>query len=117
MFTGIIEEVGTVVRKEHSGLFQRVCVQAKTVLGDLKAGDSVNIDGACQTVVATNGDRFWFESVQETLHRTTLGSLRVGDKVNLERALRFNDRLGGHLPDDVDGIQPTVGVVKVPQSK
>jgi riboflavin synthase len=87
-----------------------VCVQAKAVLEDLKPGDSVNIDGACQTVVAANGDRFWFESVEETLHRTTLGTLKIGNKVNLERAMRLNARLGGHLmTGHIDGTGTVVG--------
>lgn len=110
MFTGIIEEVGTVLRTERRGSFQRMCVRAHLASDGLKPGDSVTVDGACQTVVATQGDSFWFESVEETLRRTTLGALRVGDRVNLERALRLDGRLGGHLvTGHVDGVGTVVG--------
>ena len=85
MFTGLIEEVGHVRRvdKVKTGL-QRLEVEARVVTDGLQLGDSVNINGACQTVVQVGTDRFSVESVSETLQRTTLGSLRVGDPVNLE---------------------------------
>ena len=106
MFTGLIEEVGHVRRvdKVRTGL-QRLGVEARVVTDGLQLGDSVNINGACQTVVQVGTDRFSVESVSETLQRTTLGSLRVGDPVNLERALRASDRLGGHMVlGHVDGV-------------
>ncbi len=106
MFTGLIEEVGHVRRvdKVRTGL-QRLEVEARVVTDGLQLGDSVNINGACQTVVQVGTDRFSVESVSETLQRTTLGSLRVGDPVNLERALRASDRLGGHMVlGHVDGV-------------
>ena len=117
MFTGIVEEVGTIVRKERRGLFQRLSVQAKVVLEDLEIGDSVTIDGACQTVVAVDGDRFSFESVEETLRRTTLGSLNIGDRVNLERAMRWDGRLGGHLmAGHIDGTGTIVDLERRPDN-
>ena len=106
MFTGLIEEVGHVRRvdKVRTGL-QRLEVEARVVTDGLQLGDSVNINGACQTVVQVGTDHFSVESVSETLQRTTLGSLRVGDPVNLERALRASDRLGGHMVlGHVDGV-------------
>ena len=106
MFTGLIEEVGRVRRivRVSTGL-QRLEVEAEKVTDGLALGDSVNINGACQTAVQVAAGRFAVESVAETLKRTTLGSLRVGDRVNLERALRASDRLGGHMVlGHVDGV-------------
>lgn len=105
MFTGLIEEVGRIAGRTRRGSFQRLEVKAERVLGDLREGDSVNLDGVCQTVVEVGADRFAVESVEETLRRTTLGELAVGRPVNLERALRADSRLGGHLVlGHVDGV-------------
>ena len=105
MFTGLVEELGRVRRLERQGAFQRLDIAAEHVLSDLAVGDSVNIDGACQTAVAVGADGFVVETVAETLARTTLGTFRVGQEVNLERALRADQRLGGHMVlGHVDGI-------------
>ena len=105
MFTGLIEEVGTVRRIQRQGAFQRLEVSARLMLEGTRIGDSININGACQTAVALGADHFAVESVEETLRRTTLGALRPGDSVNLERSLRLQDRLGGHLVlGHVDGV-------------
>ena len=108
MFTGLIEEVGTVaaLRAPRGGQLQRMELKADLVLEDAAVGDSIDINGACHTVVellASEG--FAVESVAETLARTTMGQLCVGDRVNLERSLRPTDRLGGHLVlGHVDGV-------------
>lgn len=106
MFTGLIEEVGSVLRLQRGGGdLQRLEVAAQTVTADLQIGDSVNINGACQTAVQLGSTSFQVESVAETLRKTTLGHLRVGMPVNLERSLRVGDRLGGHLVlGHVDGV-------------
>ena len=105
MFTGLIEELGRALSVERRGDFQRLEIGADKVLSDARIGDSVNINGACQTVVDLSSRSLWVESVAETLRRTTLGDLRPGDQVNLERALRSGDRLGGHLVlGHVDGV-------------
>ncbi|MFH1006361.1 MAG: riboflavin synthase [Candidatus Latescibacterota bacterium] len=105
MFTGIIEEIGTVLELKRTGYLQRMTVQAGVVLEGTKLGDSINIEGACQTVVEITDAAFVVESVRETLDRTTLGTLRRGDRVNLERSLRLSDRLGGHLVmGHIDGV-------------
>lgn len=106
MFTGLIEEVGRVLRIVRVGAgLQRLEVEAEQVMDGLAVGDSVNIDGACQTAVQVDAGRFAVESVAETLKCTTLGLLRVGDRVNLERALRASDRLAGHMVlGHVDGV-------------
>lgn len=105
MFTGLVEEIGRVRRVRRQSRFQRLEIDAPRLLEDLHLGDSVNIDGVCQTVVDLDSSGFAVESVEETLRRTTLGRLQAGDPVNLERALRVDARLGGHLVlGHVDGV-------------
>ena len=101
MFTGLIEEVGAVLRRPGSEL----AILAKVVLEDLKPGDSIAIDGACMTVTGIHGDSFVVQVSPESLARTTLGRLRPGDAVNLERAMAAGGRFGGHFVlGHVDGV-------------
>jgi riboflavin synthase len=105
MFTGIITEVGTVrsIRRIPGGL--RPWIATGKVLEDLRTGDSIALDGVCQTVVAVEEGGFEVEVLPETLKRTTLGSLRSGRRINLETAVGLNDRFGGHLiTGHVDGL-------------
>lgn len=105
MFTGIVEEVGTIRHIESRADYQRTTIAAKQVLNGVKIGDSIAIDGACHTVVHFDADTFVIESIAETLQRTTLGDCRVGSRVNLERSLKLGDRLDGHLvAAHVDGV-------------
>jgi riboflavin synthase len=108
MFTGLVEETGTVVEivvEEHSG---RLTAIAPTVHQDAKLGDSIAINGCCLTVIAQDGNRLTFDVVPETLRRTNLGALCPGDLINLERPLAVGARLGGHF---VQGHIDGVGVV------
>lgn len=111
MFTGIVEERGTVLAVEAQGDGVRARIGAREVLAGAKLGDSTAVDGCCLTVVAL-GDG-WFEAdvSDETLRRTTLGARTAGDPVNLERPLRAGDRLGGHI---VQGHVDAVGEVVAP---
>ena len=93
MFTGIIEEVGTVKNLGTNSL----SLKADVVLEGTKMGDSISVDGACLTVTGLEKGGFTVEIMPETRKRTTVGGLRVGDKVNLERALPVQGRLGGHF--------------------
>jgi len=93
MFTGIIEEIGTV--KEASS--NRLRIEARKVLEGMNTGDSIAINGACLTVSSLNESAFSVDVMPETLRRTNLGGLHYGDQVNLERALVAGGRLGGHL--------------------
>ena len=97
MFTGIVEELGRVVRLETVEDSARLTVEAPTVTQDVNLGDSVSVNGCCLTVTAVHGSTFTADLMAETLTRTTLGSQAPGDPVNLARALRASDRLGGHI--------------------
>ena len=97
MFTGIVEELGRVVRLETVEDCARLTVEAPTVTQDASLGDSISVNGCCLTVAAVHGSTFTADLMAETLTRTTLGSQAPGDPVNLERALRATDRLGGHI--------------------
>ena len=97
MFTGIVEELGRVVRLETVEDSARLTVEAPTVTQDVNLGDSVSVNGCCLTVTAVHGSTLTADLMAETLTRTTLGSQAPGDPVNLERALRASDRLGGHI--------------------
>src|SRR5579875_1772357 len=109
MFTGLIEEVGRVERLEGSGSGAHLHIAARTVVSDVRAGDSIAVNGACLTVVRFHPAGFVADAVPETLRRTTLGALAPGHAVNLERALRLTDRLGGHLVSGhVDGTGTVV---------
>jgi riboflavin synthase len=105
MFTGLVEDVGTVVRLERRADAVVLAVRpARIPVAELALGDSVCHDGACLTVTSTDGAEYTVLAGAETLARTTLGGLAVGARVNLERALRVGDRLGGHwVTGHVDG--------------
>ena len=101
MFTGIIEEVGTVTRRSGADL----AIAAGKVLEGVSIGDSIAIDGACMTVVEFSEDSFIVQVSPESYDRTTLGDLKPGDAVNLERAMAAGDRFGGHfVQGHVDGV-------------
>ena len=100
MFTGIVEEVGRVLSISTLGDKARLLVQAERVLEGTCVGDSINIDGVCQTVAAIDDPgkgSFAVDTLAESLKKTTLGSLKPGSPVNLERALRPDSRMGGHF--------------------
>lgn len=101
MFTGIIEEIGTVKEFKKSDNNALITVECKKVLGELsdktKLGDSIAINGVCQTVIDLKENSFSAQISNETLKVTTLDSLKSGEKVNLERALTLSSRLGGHM--------------------
>jgi riboflavin synthase len=121
MFTGIVEELGTVIDRRAG----RLIVRSPVVASDTTVGDSIAIGGVCLTVVGRDADELAFDLSEETLDRTTLGTLRPGAGVNVERPATLASRLGGHLvqghvdgvaevtaarPDGVDGIRLSVRV-------
>lgn len=104
MFTGLIEEIGEVKGVERTGTGVLLTVGSRVVLGDTKIGDSISIDGACQTVTDIGKDCFTVFASKVTCSVTTLGDFKTGRRVNLERALTASSRLGGHLVQGhVDG--------------
>ncbi len=106
MFTGIVEELGTVRAITPNEGGARLEIGADVVLGDIEMGASIAVNGCCLTVVAFDTDARWWaaDAVTETITRTNLGDLRAGSAVNLERPMRLGDRLGGHLVQGhVDG--------------
>ena len=105
MFTGLIEEIGIIssVVKQSQGAV--ISVTCSKILDDLKLGDSVAVDGACQTVVKLRTNGFDVEAAKETLDLTTFKDFQTGRKVNLERAMPANGRFGGHIVSGhVDGF-------------
>ena len=104
MFTGIVEELGTVAALEDQGDAVRLSVQGPRVTSDVAEGDSISVNGCCLTVVESADGSFTADVMQETLDKTSLGSLEPGSRVNLERAVTPATRLGGHIVQGhVDG--------------
>jgi riboflavin synthase len=104
MFTGIIEEIGTVIRLQRTGDGYDLAIRARTVLDDTRLGDSIAVDGVCLTVTHLDTDAFTVGLSPETRARTNLTRLRAGTAVNLERSLTPSSRLGGHfVQGHVDG--------------
>ncbi|MCA1712989.1 MAG: riboflavin synthase [Actinobacteria bacterium] len=104
MFTGIVEELGEILDWEDLDDAARVTVRGPVVTSDAAHGDSIAVNGVCLTVVDNRDGAFTADVMKETLVRSSLGALRVGSPVNLERAVRLQDRLGGHLVQGhVDG--------------
>jgi riboflavin synthase len=114
MFTGIVEELGTVRAVERSGDVMRLDIATRVAREGSEVGASVAVNGVCLTVVAAKPEALAFEVGPETLARTTLGRLAAGDAVNLERPLRFGAAVGGHLVlGHVDGIGTVEDVTRV----
>jgi riboflavin synthase len=110
VFTGIVEELGTVRAVTLHDGGARVEISAGVVLDDATIGASIAVNGCCLTCVEVGDDWFAADAVTETLDRTSLGGLRAGDRVNLERPVRLADRLGGHLVQGhVDAVGTEVG--------
>src|SRR4051812_11415908 len=108
MFTGIVEELGEVVTVEPHADAARLTVRGKAVTADAAHGDSIAVNGVCLTVADVSADTFTADVMKETLVRSSLGALAPGSPVNLERAVRADQRLGGHI---VQGHVDGTGVV------
>lgn len=112
MFTGIIEEVGTVMSVKSSANAMKLTIRAPKVTQDINMGDSIAVNGICLTACGLGRESFTVDVMGETLSRTSLKVLKCGSHVNLERALTFNGRLGGHIVSGhIDGIG-TVTAIK-----
>ena len=106
MFTGIIEEIGQIQNLSPIPGGKRISIRADKILDDLQIDQSVAVNGVCLTVIEISGNVLSAEAVGETLEKSTLTNLKASALVNLERAMKLNDRLGGHL---VQGHVDTVG--------
>jgi riboflavin synthase len=105
MFTGIVEERGSVVALEQLTDSARLTVTGPLMVTDISHGASIAVNGVCLTVVRWDGQQFTVDVMAETLSRSTIGSLQPGDPVNLERAMRADGRFGGHVVQGhVDGV-------------
>lgn len=105
MFTGIIEELGTVERVTRGRVSAILAIRAEAILSDLKIGDSVAVNGVCLTATSLTGHGFTADVMHETLDRSSLAGLGPGSPVNLERAMAADGRFGGHIvAGHVDGV-------------
>lgn len=109
MFTGIIEEIGKILRIELSGSSGKLQIQAKKVLEGTKVGDSIAVNGVCLTVTGLSRQDFTADVMPETLSRSSLGQLKSGSSVNLERAMAADGRFGGHI---VSGHIDGTGIIE-----
>ena len=117
MFTGIIEEVGTVKGFAINGSSGRIKIKAKKVLEGTKLGDSIAVNGVCLTVVTMQSDGFEADVTRETVNRSGLAELNVGDSVNLERAMLMGGRFGGHIVSGhIDGTGTLLSKKRVENS-
>lgn len=109
MFTGIIQQKGTVTKVGKNGPITVITIEAPEIAKDKKLGDSIAVDGACLTVVAKSKDRFTVEVIPETIEKTIIGDYNQGSEVNLENPLKYGDTLDGHA---VQGHVDFVGKVE-----
>ena len=113
MFTGIIEEVGTVRTVQRTGTSSFIEIQAKKVLEDVHLGDSIAVNGVCLTVTSFTSDSFRADVMNETLSRSSLGTLKNGSPVDLERAMAAGGRFGGHIVSGhIDGTGTITDIKK-----
>jgi riboflavin synthase len=112
MFTGIVEEMGTIAAITHGERSAKLIVQTTIVHEGVQLGDSIAVNGCCLTVVAIDDGALTFEAVPETLQRTNLGALQSGERVNLERSLAVGGRFGGHfVQGHIDGVGQILSIV------
>lgn len=97
MFTGIVEEIGTVLGIKPGAKSAQITIQGNKVLENTKIGDSISVNGVCLTVIALKGNAFLADIMAETFRRSNLGELKITSKVNLERAMAADGRFGGHI--------------------
>ena len=109
MFTGIVEEIGTVAAIRKGTKSSGFTLKGNVIFEDMKIGDSIAVNGVCLTVTGKTSDTFTADVMAETLRRSSLGSLTVGSPVNLERAMAANGRFGGHI---VSGHIDGTGVIE-----
>ena len=118
MFTGLIEEVGTVLSQTSANGTMRLVVSCNQLVKEMKKGDSIAVSGVCLTAVDLKPDRIGFDLATETLARTSLGRLKKGSEVNLELPMKAGGRMGGHIVQGhVDGVGKFLGLDRIPEKE
>ena len=113
MFTGLIEEIGTVVAVRANDRGTQLQLDARPVAKEIRSGDSISVNGCCLTLASRRAERLIFDLLEETIARTNLKNLRRNDPVNLERALAANERFGGHfVQGHIDCVSPILSFEK-----
>ncbi|MCR5736425.1 MAG: riboflavin synthase [Eubacterium sp.] len=113
MFTGIIEELGTIKNLSMQGTSGQIAIEAEEVLKGTKIGDSIAVNGICLTVTSLQANGFTADVMAETVRRSSLGTAKKGDRVNLERAMAADGRFGGHIVSGhIDGIGKIISYKK-----
>lgn len=113
MFTGIVEEMGTLLKKQNGARSAVITVKADKVLENTNLGDSIAVNGICLTVTSLNKNSFDADVMSETMNKSTIGTLMLGDKVNLERAMAADGRFGGHIVSGhIDGTGTVQSITK-----
>lgn len=113
MFTGIIEEVGTIKRINKTAMSAHLIIEANKITKDLEIGDSLSTNGVCLTVTDIKNNLIHVDVMNETIQKSTLFLSTINSKVNLERALKFNSRLGGHIVSGhIDGRGTIISIRK-----
>lgn len=113
MFTGIVEEIGTIVSISKGAQSSKLTLQGKVIFEDMHIGDSIAVNGVCLTVTEKTANTFTVDVMAETLRRSSLGTLSKGSKVNMERAMAANGRFGGHIVSGhIDGTGTIESFVK-----
>ncbi|HPN38228.1 MAG TPA: riboflavin synthase [Melioribacteraceae bacterium] len=97
MFTGIVEEIGKVIKKNRKGDGIEFTISSSTLISNMEIGDSISVNGVCQTVEKLEADKFIFSTVEETIKKTNLGELSINSFVNLESSLTLSKKISGHL--------------------
>ncbi|MBI3591803.1 MAG: riboflavin synthase [Candidatus Melainabacteria bacterium] len=118
MFSGIVEEIGTVLKIESRSGIQELMVSCSKVLNDLEAGDSVAIDGCCQTITEIAKSSFKVQAMHETLQKTNFQKLKEGSRVNLEAPLKAGDKISGHfVSGHIDGTGKIIDTSSFDENK
>lgn len=113
LFTGIVEEVGRILKIEEGKDFLHITIEGSKVLNPLNLGESVAVNGVCLTVTSFNSNSFTADVMTETLNKSSLGTLSKGSLVNLERAVTLNKPLGGHIVSGhIDGTGEIINMKK-----
>lgn len=113
MFTGIVEEIGSISKIRRGTSSSVLNIRADKIMEDVHLGDSIAVNGVCLTVTEYNNSGFSVDVMHETLDRSSLGSLKIGDSVNLERAMAANSRFGGHIVSGhIDGLGEVKSITK-----